>query len=237
MAQTLLRRPPRNPWPLRLAVGLSLLLFVASLAWGLKSLLSGGKPGPARQVAKISLLPDTPPPPPPPPKLEKPPEPKDPPKASVQPQAPPAPLPQPANEPIKMEGTAGDGPSAFAAGTVNNDYRGGAPQTGPAQAATAAIDRAQERLYTGGVRQQLRDAMEKNLKSDAVEATAVFSVWLARDGSIQRFELVPSGNAQLDRELGQALDDTARALRLPPPPAHIAASTALRFKLTLRPLG
>ena len=110
---------------------LFVLVFGALLAvgWWYLSHMKGGE-GPRRQVAKIALLPDTPPPPPPPKEEKKPEPPKDEPKQVVhdeqikQAEAPKAP------EPIKMEGAAGEGSSAFAAGGVKNEYSGGTPVTG-----------------------------------------------------------------------------------------------------------
>ncbi|MCU7374573.1 hypothetical protein PEC18_27955 [Paucibacter sp. O1-1] len=66
-------RPARARWVLA-AWLLGLLLLGAAIYW-LADSLKGGPEKPRRQVAKISILPDTPPPPPPPPKEEKKPEP------------------------------------------------------------------------------------------------------------------------------------------------------------------
>jgi periplasmic protein TonB len=213
------------------------LLAVGSAAWWLKSQLS--QPSEARrQVARISILPDTPPPPPPPPPKE---QPKPPPRDDNKPPPPdlapkPQQAPAPANEPIKMEGAAGSGDSPFAAGTVKNDYQGGAPTIGGAggKAPVAAADRAQQRLYANNARQLLRDEIEKHLRADTQELAAEFTLWLAPDGSIQRFEPVPSGDPQRDAAISAALEQTRRQLRLPPPPV---ALLPMRFKLTVRPQG
>jgi outer membrane biosynthesis protein TonB len=218
-----------------LRVGLAvvaLALVVAAAVW-VKG-LNSAPTTPKRQVAKIALLPDTPPPPPPPPPKNEPPPPRDEARPAPQPDAPkPAEADKPANEPLKMEGEAGNGPSAFAAGPVRNDYVGGAPGTGASGPATVA-DRAQDRLYANSVRQPLRDALERHLKSEAAQATAEFTLWLARDGAITRSALQATGNPALDAELTAALEETQRSLRLPPPPN---ALQPLRFRLTLRPQG
>jgi len=222
-------------WLIRGLVALLALAFIGATAAWLKTL--GGESGaPKRQVARIALLPDTPPPPPPPPQ-ERPPEPPKPdvkPPPDVAQQAEEA--PKPANEFMKMDGPAGDGPSAFAAGTVTNEYTGGVPGVGASQAASGA-DRAQERFYANAARQMLRDALERNFKSDLDQATATFSLWIDGDGSIRRFTLVPTGDARLDGELNAALDETSRSLRLPPPPSGVAGDTPMRFRLTVKPLG
>ena len=215
-------------------VAAACLLIGLAVWWAVQ----GIKPeGPKRQVAKIAILPDTPPPPPPPPKDEKKPAPpKDEPKQVLreeqikQPEA-----PKPA-ESLKMEGAAGDGPSAFSAGSVSRDYAGGAATTagGSAGPAGTAADRAQERFYANTARQLLQSEIEKHLKSDADALTATFSVWLTSDGGIQRFELVSSGNDAHDAALRAALDETRRLFKLPPPPA-LALSQPMRFRLSVRP--
>jgi len=221
----------------RVFVALLVLGLVVGLALWLKS-LTGSPPAPKRQVAKISILPDQPPPPPPPPKDEPPPPQKEEPKQVVrEEQVKEAEAPKPANEPLKMEGEAGSGPSAFAAGPVRNEYSGGAPQVGPAPSSAAPRDRAGERLYVSNARQMLRDALERNFRSDIDEATAEFELWLLRDGAIGRVRLGPTGDARLDRELQSALDRTAQDLRLPPPPLPLGGGEPLRFRLTVKPMA
>lgn len=226
----------RVDWTKRLGVAVAALAvlaaIVAAVLW-LKDL--GGPAAPKRQVARIAILPDTPPPPPPP-KKEKPPPPREEPKQVVrEEQLRPAEQPKPANEPLKMEGDAGSGPSAFAAGPVRNEYRAGVPQIGPAASGASARDRTGERLYVNGARQMLRDALERHFRSDIDEATAEFSLWVGRDGAIGRVELAPTGDTRLDRELQAALDQTSRDLRLPPPPAQFGGGEPMRFRLTVRP--
>lgn len=218
-------------WPLRVALLALVLALAGGLWWLVKDL--GGPPAPKRQVARIALLPDQPPPPPPP--QEKPPPREEPKEVVRQEQVKEADAPKPANEPLKMEGAAGDGPSAFAAGPVRNEYSGGPPQIGPAASAAAVRDRAQERLYVNSARQMLRDAIERHFRSEVDEASAEFSLWLQPDGSIRRVALQPSGDARLDGELQAALDETARQLRLPPPPIRLGGGEPMRFRLTVKP--
>src|SRR5579862_6586387 len=120
LVDTRRRRTGVQLWSRRFALALGMFGFVGLVAWaGLN--LSRGPSGPARQVARIALLPDTPPPPPPPP----PEKPKIEPKNELRQQlekhkveTPPEP------EQLKMAGPAGEGPSPFAAGEVKNDYIG-----------------------------------------------------------------------------------------------------------------
>lgn len=221
-----------KPLHLKLIAVAGFLLLAFAAWWAVTHMKAEA---PRRQVAKISILPDTPPPPPPPPKEEKKPEPpKEEPKQLIrEEQIKPVEAPKPA-EPIKMEGAAGDGPSAFAAGSVNKDYAGGTPVTGAGGPAGSAADRAAERFYANTARQLLQGEIEKHLKADADQLTATFAVWLAGDGAIQRFELSPSGDDATDAALRAALDETRRQLKLPPPPT-LAASQPLRFRLSVRP--
>jgi outer membrane biosynthesis protein TonB len=217
----------------KLLAALAFMLLALAAWWAVQRI---EPQAPRRQVAKIAILPDTPPPPPPPPKEEKKPEPpKDEPKQVMREE----PLKQPeapkAAEPIKMEGAAGDGPSAFAAGSVARDYAGGAVTTGAAaSAAGTAADRAQERFYANTARQLLQAEIEKHLRADADQLNATFAIWLDADGAIKRVELSPSGNDSHDGALRAALDETRRQFKLPPPPA-LALSQPMRFRLSVRP--
>ena len=218
-------------WPLRLALALCAVALLVLLAMGIRQLMSGAT-APARQVARIAILPDTPPPPPPPPKERK----EEPPK----PDKSPAPVPEnlakppPAadQEALKMEGAAGNGPSAFAAGSVSQDYRGGAPVVGAAasSAGTRGLDRAQERLYAGSVRQALRDELERQLSTDAGELSAGFALWIDTEGRISRWEL-DGADGGSQQALTVALERSAQRLQLPAP---AGITQPLRFRLTVR---
>ncbi|WP_374569268.1 hypothetical protein [Ideonella sp.] len=219
-------RPPHPPRRLlrRFTVGLALVLATGMMAWGL-SRLSFDAPTPKRQVARIALMPDTPPPPPPPKEKKKE---ELAPQARPQPQREEAPKPQPpANEPLKMEGQAGNGPSAFAAGSVSNDYRGGPVAVGGAASAPGVADRAAERLYANTVRQLLQGEIERRMSPDAGELSANFALWVGADGRIARWES-DAGQAPLKT----ALDASAESLRLPAPPT--LSQQPMRFRLTLR---
>jgi outer membrane biosynthesis protein TonB len=208
-----------------IAVAAGVLLFGLAI-WGVRHLIADSKP-PARQVARISVLPDAAPPPPPP-KVEKREEPK--PESKPQPQAEQAPRPvaPPAPEPLKMEGAAGNGPSAFAAGTVTKDYAGGPVVAGTVGGGTA-VDRAAERLYANSVRQLLRDELERQLAPEAGDVSAQLALWVAADGRITRWEWSDAG--EHEPELQGAMQRVAASMRLPAP---AVASLALRFRLSLR---
>jgi type IV secretory pathway VirB10-like protein len=220
-------------WALRIAVATLALVAVAALALWLRGLLSAPA-APRKQMARITVLPDTPPPPPPP-KMEKPPEAKEQPKQPMREEAPqPVDAPKPADAPIKMDGPAGDGPSAFAAGSVNKDYQGGAPVVGGAGATRSGADRSQARFYASNAKQTLTEELDRRYTGDATALTAEFALWVAPDGSLQRYELKATGDAQRDAELRVALDQAVAAVRLAPPPEM---TQPLRFRLNIRGAG
>jgi hypothetical protein len=231
LAEDSLETPPARRWAVRGVVALAALALLAGLALGIRGLLHAPSPE-RRQTARIAILPDTPPPPPPPPKEEKKPEPpKDEPKQVMREEPVHQDVPKPADAPIKMDGPAGDGPSAFAAGTVGSDYKGGAPMIGAAGGGTG-VDRAQERLYANSVRQLLHDEIEKHMRPDGGEVVATFSVWIDPDGTIRRFDLLPTGDAARDADLRAAFDQTTHLLHLP---GHGGVPQPLRFRLSVRP--
>jgi hypothetical protein len=221
-----------NPWRValvRVALALLVVALIVAAAMGLKSLV-GGKPANTRQMARITILPDRPPPPPP--RDEKKPEPakettqaiREQPVAVVD-------APKPANEPIKMEGQTGDGASPFAAGTVRQDYAGGAPVIGQSGGASA-VDRNQSRLYVASTTQTIAGLLERHLSAEISQASANFRLWIARDGHISRFELVASGSDAVDLAIRSAFDAVTNEARLPPPPA---VPQPLRYRLEIRP--
>jgi protein TonB len=235
LAEDSIQPTSARTWFARAVVALVLVAAVAGLTVLARTMLASPEPA-KRQVAKIALLPDTRPPPPPPPPREEPKKatPKDEPQAQQQEQPKPQQAP-PADAPLKMEGAAGDGPSAFAAGAVTQEYKGGPPTVGTAaSAAGTGSDRALERFYANSARQLLRDEIERQLRPDAGELTATFALWVQADGRIQRFEITPSGDAPRDTDMQQALDGTSRTLRLPPPGG---LAQPMRFRLTVRPQG
>jgi periplasmic protein TonB len=227
--------PPK--WRTALVVAM-VILFVALAVLGLRRFMKDSVQ-PKQQVARIAVLPDKlPPPPPPPPKERK----EDLPKPNKEQAPTPQPKPQdPAPAPLKMEGAAGTGPSAFAAGSVTQDYRGGTPTIGGQAASGIGNDsarRAQERLYANAVRQLLRDELERHLSPDAGELTATFALWVETNGHVSRWE-IEDRDAQIETRrqaaLQTALDKSAERLQLPP--QQQALAQPMRFRLTVRPGG
>lgn len=178
--------------------------LIALVTWGIMTLM-GGKSGKPRKPPVVTLLPDKPPPPPPPPKEEKKPEPpKENKDVKIEP---PKEAPQPAqNEPLKMEGAAGDGDSAFGAGTVGREYAGGAIGGAGMQG-----------MYAGRLQRHLQEQLSRNRKLKESDYRVTVRVWLRRDGSVEKADLAQStGNGGLDELLREALLQVAAMREAPP---------------------
>ena len=230
LAESSLEPVTRRQWAQRVAVAVVAIALVGALVHAVKGML-GAPVAAKRQTARIAILPDTPPPPPPPRDDRKPEPPKDPAKQVPRAEAVKQDVPKPADAPIKMDGPAGTGPSAFQSGTVNQEYSGGAPTIG-GQGGAAGPDRAQERLYATSVRQLLHDEIEKHLPPESGEIVATFSIWIDPDGTIRRFELAPTGDGARDADLRAAFDQTSHLLHLP---GHAGLPQPMRFRLSVRP--
>lgn len=198
-------RPSRR-WLKILAIALLGVVLLGLIAWGALSLM-GGKSGKARKPPVVTLLPDKPPPPPPPPKEEKKPEPKEE-KKDVKVEPPKEPVPQPAqNEPLKMEGAAGDGNSAFGAGTVGREYTGGA----------IGATGMQQGLYAGRLQRHLQEQLGRNRKLKESDYRVTLRIWLRRDGSVEKAELAQStGSDTVDDLLREALLQIGAMREAPP---------------------
>lgn len=215
----------------RFIVPALLTIALIGLGWFIHSQMGSGGAGPKRQTVKIAVLPDTPPPPPPPPKEEKRPEPK-PEENKPQPQeqkvveAPPEP------QQLKMEGAAGDGPSAFAAGGVSSEYKGGAIGSG---AGGSLGDRMASLNYGNAAKRDLNAYLnrEESLRR-AGDYKVPIALWLGADGSVERFEVQGStGDRQTDEQLKQALA-RFKGFRTPPPSNMV---WPMRLQLTNRMSG
>lgn len=194
-------------------------VFLGLAIWGASSLMGkSDKKAAGRQTVKIAVLPDTPPPPPPPPKEDKPEPPKDEPKQAVQTEQPKrVETPPQAAEALKMDGPAGDGPSAFQAGSITNEYRGG-PVGGGSAAAPSASDRAKFNFYARSAQQLLKSELDRTLPKDIVRLGARLQIWVGAQGRIERFEVLGLSDRQAEERVRSALNDVSRGFRLVPPP-------------------
>jgi outer membrane biosynthesis protein TonB len=182
-------------------------------------------------VTTIKLLPDTPPPPPPPP--------KEPPKEQPKPDAPkeikveqPKPVETPPAEQLKMEGAAGDGPSAFASGAVNNDYKGGDLKTG--NTIGGGPNKYQFAWYTDLLKNQIEDAMSKDKTLASGAYKVILKVWVSSNGAIERFELASSsGKEDIDMLIKKQLEAMPKLSERPPGDMP----QPVKLKVTARSVG
>ncbi len=193
-SQTTQELAGKKAWMMRAALVVGLVLVLVGIGMGLKSLLAS-KPGNKKPVTTIKILPDTPPPPPPPPKEPPKEQPKEQPKEIKMEQPKPQEAPQPPAEALKMEGAAGDGPSPFSAGTVNNDYKGGDVGTkiGGKKGMAAYAG------FTGQIKARIEEALAARKELEHAQYRLVLHVWFTRDGLVERVELQgSSGTAATD---------------------------------------
>ncbi len=215
----------------RFIVPVVLVLALVVASYLIYSQMGKGGGGPKRQTVKIAVLPDTPPPPPPP-KDEKKPEPKpEENKPQQQEQKPVEAPPEP--QQLKMEGAAGDGPSAFSAGSVNSEYKGGAIGTGTGGGTVG--DRLAASSYGNAVKREIDTYLQRQAPLKRASDYAVpIQIWVRADGGLERFKLVGStGNPETDQLIQEAMG------RFPgfrnPPPASLPQPISL--KLTNRMTG
>lgn len=196
------RKPPRRRIGM-LLMALAGIALLGLLAWGIKSLL-GGKADRPRKPPSVTLLPDKPPPPPPPPKEEKKPEPPKEDRKEVRVDQP-KDTPPAQNEPLKMEGAAGDGGGPFAAGSVGRDYVGG------------SIGGAQQSVYATRLQRHLQEELNRVRKLRESDYRITLRVWLRKDGSVEKAELAQStGNPTLDQLLRETLLQVSAMREAPP---------------------
>ena len=214
-------------WMKRIAFVLVALLILGMLVYMVKSLMTGGETH-KKAMTTVKLLPDTPPPPPPPPKEP----PKEQPKEVKEVKEIPQPKPDqaPPAEVLKMEGAAGDGPSPFAAGAVNNEYKGGDVGTkiggGPSKYQFA--------YYTGMIKTQIEQAIAKDKTLASGSYKLVVKVWVAGNGHIERFEIAgSSGNPVIDDLIKKTVNEMPPLSESPP----TDMPQPVKLKVTARSVG
>jgi outer membrane biosynthesis protein TonB len=197
-------------WLKRGLIVVLVLALLAGIGYGISKLMSGSAPH-KKQITTIKLLPDTPPPPPPPPPKEPPKEqPKEQPK-----EVPKAPEPKPAETPpaenLKMEGPAGDGPSPFEAGAVNNDYKGGDVKT------IGSDGGAKFNWYAGLVKSQIENAIERDKTLTQGQYKLVVTIWVKPNGDIEKLDVVQSdATPEIEQGIKAALDAMPSMREIPP---------------------
>ncbi len=204
-----------------------MLLLVALMGWGVSGLFSGKSKG-THKAPKISLMPTTPPPPPPPPKEEKRPEPpKDQKEIKVDQPAPPKDAPPaPPSQELKMDGPAGDGPSAFSAGKITSDDISNIGKGGAGPVASGMFNPFNN--YATGIKGELQRflARNKDLRQRAYRVDV--QLWVGRDGALSRYELMgSSGDTEVDELIRQSLSTLGNFTLMPP--EHMPQPIRLRL--------
>ena len=197
----------------RLVFPLALVVLMALGGWFIYHSMGGHAGAPKRQTVKIAVLPDTPPPPPPPKEEKK----VEPPKEDQKPvpqqeQIKPVETP-PEPQQLKMDGPAGDGPSAFSAGQVSSEYKGGEIGSGTGG---AAANRMQFAFFTGRLTKHIQTELARNGSLKGLDYRVNVRIWLAAGGAIQRVELLSStGDDAQDTRLKQALSQVVPVDQVP----------------------
>lgn len=213
LAENDVRQRPGVLWARRAGMAALVIAMVAGLVYLVKG-LAGDARKPARQVARITILPDTPPPPPPPPKEPPKEQPKEQPKEVNIQQPKPVEAPPQQAEQLKMEGAAGDGPSAFGAGAVREDYKG---QTLGQGGGVSGLGRAEFSLYLARLQRLLQEELARKGELKRVDYRVPASVRLGANGRVESVHIDGStGQTEIDELLRSEL---LRLLQSEPPPS------------------
>jgi protein TonB len=191
------------------------LVILALIAWGVIQLI-GDKSKPVKTAPKITLMAPPPPPPPPPPKVEKKPDPpKEQKEVKMAPSEPKPAPPQQAPE-LKMEGAAGDGPSAFASGHVTSEDVSKLGQGKTAGEKSGMFNPFDN--YANLIKGDLQRYLRKNNELRQSHYKIEILVWVAANGDVKRSELLGStGDKETDAAINQALKSFPRFDQAPPP--------------------
>lgn len=197
---------PRHP-VLKWVIAAGVLAVMGLIFWSAQGLFTG-KPAKPKVPPKISLVPDRPPPPPPKPEEKRPEPPKTEQKEMKVDQPKEAP-PQPQSESLKMEGMAGDGPSAFQSGSVTNEDLS---KVGPGGDFGGAFSN-----YAQMVKRRVEQSLSRVNALRGFPYKVEVRVWVGTAGAINRAELVDStGNPEVDSALRSALKDLPTLAEVPP---------------------
>lgn len=173
-------------------IGSVVVLVLALVAYGVSTLSS--KSVKKSKAPKITLLTPAapPPPPPPPPKFEKKPEPPKEQKEMKVDQPVEKKVEQQAAPELKMDGPAGSGPSAFAAGAITSEDlskvgsgKGGVEMTGMFNPFSN---------YASALKGELQRFLNKNSALKRRRYKVDVHVWVDAAGLLKRFEVIGSSN-------------------------------------------
>jgi outer membrane biosynthesis protein TonB len=200
----------------KLLIALAALLLLALMGYGVYKMTSGKSKAP-HKAPKISLIPSTPPPPPPPPKEQPKPEPpKEQKEVKIDQVAPPKEAaPAAPSQELKMDGPAGDGPSAFASGAITRDDLSNLGKGGAAPVVSGLFNpfKNYATLLKGELQRHL--ARNKDLRQRSYRLE--LQLWVGRDGSVTRQELVgSSGDTEIDAVIRQSVSSLGAFSQVPP---------------------
>jgi protein TonB len=132
-----------------------------------------------------------------------------------------------------MDGPAGDGPSAFSAGKITSDDISNVGKGGGAAAVPATGMFSAYGGYASQLKSEVQRILQRNKDLRTQSYRVEVRIWVAKDGSLQRHELVGStGDAEIDTLINQTLAAT-KAFSQPPPdrmpqPIRLRINTANR---------
>lgn len=191
----------KEPKGKRILVIAIIFAVMVAIGFWLSSLVDA----PKKQERKITTikLKEPPPPPPPPPPKEQPKEVKKQEPKKVQEAPKPKPQPEPPQEQLKMEGAAGDGPSPFAAGEVNSEYKGGDVGT-----KIGGVNKSKYSWYNNKLSNEIQDAIQNHEKLKFDQFELILKIWLKHNGKIERLDIVRStGDADRDALIKSVLSN------------------------------
>lgn len=212
-------------------LALAFLALLLAAGFGIRSLMQGDT-GQPRKPPKVSLLPSTPPPPPPPPKEEKRPEPPKEVRENKVVEAPEQKDESPPDQSLKMEGAAGDGPSVFGSGKVNNEDLSKIGGPGSGKGGTGVGERRPLvdpfAVYAGSMKTELQRLLARRDELRRRRYGVEVHIWVGDDGRVARFELVGSTeDDETDAAIRKAI--TGFGAFAEPPPARMPQPVRLRI--------
>jgi protein TonB len=188
----------KSGW-VKVVVALVALVLIGAGTWFVMTMDKSKSSKP--KAPKISLIAAPPPPPPPPPKEEKKPEPPKEVKEIKMEQPTPKAEATPPSQDLKMEGAAGNGPSAFAAGRVSNEdisKVGKGDGTGGGKGGGGGLFDPFNN-YANLVKGEMQRLLRKNSALKSQRYTVEVKVWFSHAGAVEKVEISTStGNDDLD---------------------------------------
>ena len=123
-----------------------------------------------------------------------------------------------------MEGAAGDGPSPFAAGAVNSEYKGGDVGTkiGGRKGLAAFA------WFTGQVKVKVEEALAADKDLSIAQYRLVVLLWLNTDGYVERVELQGTSNKEKTEALIKKVL-TGKLVANEPPPSDMPLPIKIRI--------